>query len=309
MSVKKISLFVLPFFLTACTDNGILFRSNGIYENKGENIIYMLGDSYQVKDKTYYPQEDYTYIEEGVAGWFDYDEEHPVTMNGEKYQSDVLTAMHKTLPLPSIVQITNLENNKTAFVRVNERGPMVNDRLIDVSKKAADVLEFNKEGTTKVLVEIMPKESKKLKEELLKKEAFDVMKNTFFVPNGSQKTDELLLPLDQEEIIKTPQKKLIEQQEQLTEIDNENEVVYSYKNHIKQSNKEYVIQVGAFKNIETVATIQKELEAYLPYVVEKQVNGTILNCVQISGFSTKQDALNLLDKIHRSGYPDARLIK
>ena len=304
MSVKKISVFILPFFLAACTDNGVLFRSDGIYEVKGENIIYMIGDSYQVKDQTYTPQEDYTYIEEGVAGWYDYDEEHPVTMNGEKYQTDVLTAMHKTLPLPSIVQITNLENNKTAFVRVNDRGPMVNNRLIDVSKKTAEVLEFNKEGTTKVLVEIMPSESKKLKEDLLKQEALDVMKNSSFDSKNAVGSNLLLT----EDVVYAPKPVVAKPVKKVEPVSMENEVVYSYKNHVQQTQKDYVIQIGAFKNLDTVEHIQKDLASYYPYVVEKHVNSIVLNCVQIAGFETKQEALNSLDKIHRSGYPDARLI-
>jgi rare lipoprotein A len=153
-------------------------RSNGQYLPQDENNIYMLGESYEIQGEMFTPAEDYTYIEEGYAGWFEYDKNHPVTQNGETYKKEVFSGMHRTLPLPSLVKVTNLENNEAVIVRINERGPMVKNRIIDVSKEAADVLKLNKDGSTKVLVEIMAIESQNLKQELLQKEAKDAMSNS-----------------------------------------------------------------------------------------------------------------------------------
>lgn len=154
--------------LTGCTDNGLLFRSFGDYGAEENTATYKLGSPYQIKDTWYTPQENYTYKETGIAGWYQEDQ-GKLTSNGEKYDEEVMSGMHKTLPLPSVVRVTNLENGNVAIVRINERGPYVNNRLIDVSQKAAQMLEFNMVGTTMVKVEILPEESKLLKKQLLQK--------------------------------------------------------------------------------------------------------------------------------------------
>ena len=154
--------------LTGCTDNGLLFRSLGDYGAEENTATYKLGSPYQIKDTWYTPQENYTYKETGVAGWYQ-EEQGKLTANGEKYDEEAMSGMHKTLPLPSVVRVTNLENGNVAIVRINERGPYVNNRLIDVSQKTAQMLEFNMVGTTMVKVEILPEESKMLKKQLLQK--------------------------------------------------------------------------------------------------------------------------------------------
>jgi rare lipoprotein A len=80
---------------------------------------------------------------------------------------NTLTAAHRTLPLPCIVRVTNLQNGRSIVVRVNDRGPFVKDRIIDLSKRGATLLGYIGQGTTKVKVEIMPKESKALKMAML----------------------------------------------------------------------------------------------------------------------------------------------
>ena len=295
MHIKHLSFFFLPLALTACTDNGLLFRSNGDYADKKTNIIYMIGDPYTIQNETYVPQEDYTYIEEGNAGWYSYDEKHQITENGEMYQKDVLTAMHRTLPLPSMVKITNLKNNKTATVRINDRGPMVQDRIIDVSEITAKTLEFNKEGTTRVLVEILPTESKNLKNDLLKKEAEDAIS---VLNLSNQYSNSNFVVVQKDEIVQ-PTPPQIEEE-------SENDIIYSYQQH-KNTLHNFTIQIGAFRDEERARNVLEDLINFNPIIVQKKVNGLILNCVQITSFKNKQEALNTLDKIQQSGYSDARI--
>lgn len=301
MMKNKLSLFILPLLLSACTDNGLLFRSTGAYDDKKSNIIYMLGEPYYIQNELFTPQEDYTYIEEGEASWYETDKNKEITANGEVYDESLLTGMHKTLPLPSIVKVTNLNNNESVLVRINERGPMVQNRIIDVSKATAEKLKFNPEGTTRVLVEIMPNESKALKSELLKKEAEDALKS---VPmNNFYTANDIPLVTYQE---KKPEVKSKPKSTKKTP-SKDNDIIYSYKKHI-QTTKSPSIQIGAFKNVQRAQIIQEELAAYSPVIVQKEVNGIILNCVQITSFNSKQEALNALDKIHQSGYSDAQII-
>jgi rare lipoprotein A len=129
--------------------------------------VYKVGNPYQIMGKWYYPKEDYSYSEVGTASWYGEDFHAKRTANGEKYDMNTLTAAHRTLPLPSIVRVTNLENGRSLVVRVNDRGPYVKERIIDLSKRGAQLLGYQTKGTTKVRVEILEQESKALKAALL----------------------------------------------------------------------------------------------------------------------------------------------
>lgn len=129
--------------------------------------IYKVGKPYQIAGRWYYPKEDYNYSETGMASWYGEDFNGKVTANGERYNMNTLTAAHRTLPLPCIVKVTNLQNGRSIIARVNDRGPYVKDRIIDLSKHGAQLLGYMGQGTTKVKVEILAKESKALKAAML----------------------------------------------------------------------------------------------------------------------------------------------
>jgi rare lipoprotein A len=95
------------------------------------------------------------YQEEGYASWYGQKFHGHTTANGETFDMFALTAAHKTLPLPSFLRVTNLENNKTTTVRVNDRGPFHDDRILDLSYGAAKKLGFHSKGVTRVKVEII----------------------------------------------------------------------------------------------------------------------------------------------------------
>jgi len=107
---------------------------------------------YQVAGKWYFPRADPTYDQVGTASWYGYPFQARHTADGEIYDEALITAAHKTLPLPCIVEVTNLQNGRSIRVRVNDRGPFVGERLIDLSKAAAEQLGFDRRGTTQVRV-------------------------------------------------------------------------------------------------------------------------------------------------------------
>lgn len=109
---------------------------------------------YVIRGKRYTPMLDETgYTEEGVASWYGRKFHGFHTANGETYDMFAMTAAHKTLPLPSFVKVTNIENGKSAIVRVNDRGPFHDDRIIDLSYAAAYKLGYYNHGTAKVKLE------------------------------------------------------------------------------------------------------------------------------------------------------------
>jgi rare lipoprotein A len=107
---------------------------------------------YKVGNRWYYPKEQPRYDETGLASWYGGQHHGRSTADGEVFDQHAVSAAHKTLPLPSIVEVTNLENGKTLRVRVNDRGPFVDGRIIDLSKEAAQRLGFLAKGVTRVRV-------------------------------------------------------------------------------------------------------------------------------------------------------------
>ena len=114
--------------------------------------VYKIGQPYQVDNVWYYPREQPDYDETGIASWYGPTFYGHHTANGEMYDGNQLTAAHKTLPMPVNVRVTNLENGKSLIVRVNDRGPYARGRIIDLSKRAAELLDVVETGTARVRV-------------------------------------------------------------------------------------------------------------------------------------------------------------
>lgn len=134
---------------------------------------YKVGAPYMINGVTYHPREDLSYRRIGIASYYGGEKQgvdfhgRP-TANGEIYDMYGLTAAHPTLPMPSVVTVTNLENGRSLTLRVNDRGPFADGRLIDVSRKAARDLGFEEKGTARVRVEVLPDETRALKEAMLR---------------------------------------------------------------------------------------------------------------------------------------------
>ena len=112
-----------------------------------------VGKPYQIAGNWYHPQPDPDYDRVGLASWYGPGFHGRRTANGETFDQRELTAAHPTLPLPSYVRVTNLANDRSLVVRVNDRGPYHRGRLIDVSERAAEMLDFKRTGSAQVRVE------------------------------------------------------------------------------------------------------------------------------------------------------------
>jgi rare lipoprotein A len=115
--------------------------------------------AYQVNGVWYRPKVNYNYDETGTASWYGPGFHGKPTSDGEIYDMNQMTAAHKTLPLPSVVEVSNLQNGRAVRLRVNDRGPFVEDRLIDVSRRAAQLLGFVNTGVAPVRVRVLKEES------------------------------------------------------------------------------------------------------------------------------------------------------
>lgn len=123
---------------------------------------YKVGSPYVIQGIRYEPEEDESYAETGIASWYGPGFHGKLTANGEIFDENALTAAHKTLPMPSLVRVTNLENGRALVVRINDRGPFAPGRIIDMSRHGARLLGFEKQGLARVKVEILAAESRAL---------------------------------------------------------------------------------------------------------------------------------------------------
>lgn len=107
---------------------------------------------YQIRGRWYYPAENPNYEEVGLASWYGPNFHGRPTATGEIFDMHGLSAAHKTLPLPGLVEVTNLDNGRTVVLRLNDRGPFVDGRIIDLSRGAAQELGLLQQGVGRVRV-------------------------------------------------------------------------------------------------------------------------------------------------------------
>ncbi|MES2214851.1 MAG: septal ring lytic transglycosylase RlpA family protein [Pseudomonadota bacterium] len=167
-----------------------LHRSLSRGDSKQKQYVghYKIGKTYTVNGKAYKPEAKKNHSEIGLASW--YGKRHGFhgkkTANGDKYNKDSLTAAHPTLPLPSMLKVTNLANNKSLIVMANDRGPFRKDRILDVSEQSAVLLGFKQQGVAKVKVQYLHKETQELLDKLaLKPKCGSVAKKKMKTPRCS----------------------------------------------------------------------------------------------------------------------------
>ncbi len=160
------AIVMVSVLLSACAQTRLVThlikKAVWIGEEEKSKGSYKIGTPYKVDNVWYYPEENFNLVESGIASWYGPGFHAENTANGETFDQRELTAAHRTLQLPSIVKITNLENGKSVVVRVNDRGPFKRGRIMDVSQRAAELLGFIEKGTARVRIRVLEKESKTL---------------------------------------------------------------------------------------------------------------------------------------------------
>ncbi|MCB1563569.1 MAG: septal ring lytic transglycosylase RlpA family protein [Alphaproteobacteria bacterium] len=155
-------LICMPLLMAGCTEVELASHlakniPGGPPQSEG---TFKVGTPYKVEGKWYKPQETYSHTETGIASWYGSDFHGKKTANGEIFDMNELTAAHRTLQLPSLIRVTNLENGRSLIVRVNDRGPFKRGRVLDMSKKGAELLGFKNKGTAKVKIQLLSEESR-----------------------------------------------------------------------------------------------------------------------------------------------------
>ena len=167
MVFKRLSILICVLLLSACAQTELASHVAKKTEIFGADVqtvstskgTFKTGRTYRIKGRSYTPKETYDFTETGMASWYGPNFHGKKTANGEIYDQYALTAAHKTLQMPSIIKVTNLENGRTAVLRVNDRGPFSKGRVLDVSKRGAEKLGFKHQGTARVRIELLKQES------------------------------------------------------------------------------------------------------------------------------------------------------
>lgn len=126
--------------------------------------MYKVGNPYKIDGVTYVPKESFNHVETGVASWYGPGFHGKSTANGERYDQRDRTAAHRTLQMPAIVRVTNVDNGMSTVVRINDRGPFSRNRVIDLSRTAAEELDIVRNGTGRVRIEQLTAESLAVKD-------------------------------------------------------------------------------------------------------------------------------------------------
>lgn len=156
-------LLGLALWLGGCTSTEFVVHTAkrvSQIQDSGPTETYKVGNPYQIKGNWYYPAEDYDYDETGIASWYGPQFHGQKTANGEVFDMNQLSAAHTTLPMPSFVRVTNLDNGRSMILRINDRGPFASGRIIDLSRRAAQLLGYEAQGTARVRIQVLADESR-----------------------------------------------------------------------------------------------------------------------------------------------------
>jgi len=258
--------------------------------------IYKVGTPYQIEGIWYYPAEDYGYFQEGIASWYGADFHGKRTANGDRYDMNQLTAAHPTLPMPSVVKVTNLDNGKELKVTVNDRGPFHSSRIIDMSKRAAQVLGFYEKGTARVRVEIDPQESMTLKNIALAKRP-PPMPAIASSPRGAVMATSLepLAPIPGNAVPAQVVKPVS---------------IPPAKPAAKPVATGIFVQAGAFSEEANARKLEQQLgELGAVHIVPTTVNKQKLYRVRLGPVADAATATALVGKIKAFGYNDAKVVR
>lgn len=312
MFLRRLTFFLAPLIapvlacvlLASCASRTSKSVSSAASSSKGG--YYKVGQPYQIKDQWYYPEEDYSYDETGIASWYGEEFHNRLTANGETFNKEELTAAHKTLPLPSLARVTNLENGRSIVVRVNDRGPFAGSRIIDLSQRSARLLDFERQGTAKVKVQVLADESKAIA---------DAMRR-YGTPMARQPAPEQAsvivsdLPRDMYEpqTQSRPLAPLRTNEETHRQMVATRPVPQVLQLPVKE-NPQIYIQAGAFTVPENAERMQRKLTRFGPSSISRHlVNGSLFYRVRIGPVGDIPEADDLLLRIKRAGIEDARTI-
>lgn len=262
--------------------------------------LYKVGKPYQALGRWYTPTESYSYDETGIASWYGPGFHGKSTANGEPYDSYAMTAAHPTLQMPSVARVTNLDNGRSVVVRINDRGPFKRGRIIDVSKRAAELLGMISTGTAKVRVQVLERESRIAAEAARNGLPPHVQMAMAFKRPASDGTQiASAAPLSGLVVANTPPR----DRDDWRKLDEQ--LVRKYP---VQDTQIYV-QVGSFSDANNAQILARKISTLgHSSITTATVNGRQFNRVRLGPLANVAEADRLLARTIAAGHPGARII-
>ena len=315
LAVMLIALFVLG----ACAETQLLFHTAKRIGKSTESAPqqsgkYKIGNPYKIKGIWYYPAVNYGYDRTGIASWYGPGFHGKKTANGEVYNQNALTAAHKTLPLPTIVQVTNLDNGRSMKLRINDRGPYAHGRIIALSRRSAQMLGVFRKGTARVRVQVLADESRQLAQRLKGQATFakvgtpirqdinvakpGVASNSLPPPAGARNAS----PLPQY----APRKTVVASRARVTDMPVAPDGIVSVA---PVSQTKMFVQAGAFTRYDNANRVATRLYGFKNVKISSyRANGREFFRVRAGPINTVGEADSILNYVIKAGYTNARIV-
>jgi rare lipoprotein A len=270
--------------------------------------IYKIGLPYNIDGTWYYPAANYSYDETGIASWYGEEFHGRYTANGEIFDANVFSAAHPTLPMPTIVQVTNLENGRTLVLRVNDRGPFVGNRVIDVSRAAASALGFEGQGTAKVRVKILVPESIQVAllarrnggDEDLSGQRIEAAPR---IPVAARPLPPDIRLATAEQTVPPPPPAIAPPTARTVA------ALPSVGATVPARPRQIYVQAGAFAQAENAQKVRQRLDPLGPVTVAAaKANGADFYRVRLGPFASRSDADKALQRVVGAGFGEARIV-
>ena len=276
-------------------------KGSPYYKGKGKIPMgggrYQVGDPYQVAGRWFTPMEQPNYDKKGLASWYGEAFNRRMTSNGEWFDMNQLTAAHPTLPLPSYAEVTNLNNGAKVIVRVNDRGPFVGTRIMDLSKRAAIALGYKQQGTANVRVR-------------------------YIGPAPLDDNGTHLMAMNQEMKRGTPLRQMIAaanrgrtDDAQVAQAEDTQQEAYAAEPEQQYAQNppravRYYVQAGTFADPDNAERLRREFVNFGPVqVAEMDGNDGPVYRMRVGPFDNLNDAEIALNQVQGYGLPDAQLLE
>ena len=267
----------VALLLSACAETKLAVHAAKQLSHPDHSSVgsYKVGNPYKVGGVWYYPKVDYDYVETGIASWYGPTFHKKRTANGDIFDMNAITAAHRTLPLPSVVRVTNLKNGRSIKVVVNDRGPFARGRIVDVSRRTAQLLGFERAGVAPVKIEIVADESRRIAQ----------------IAQGGN-PDRLAAAAPAPVLVAATQP------------------AYGNVTIVPTSGPASMyVQAGSFVQRELALRSQRSLESIGRTVVEEaRIGDRRFFRVRLGPISSVSDGDRVLERVVASGYPNARLV-
>ena len=332
-----VSRLLAALLLLACLGACASHRGSG--SGGGSSVpsqgSYKVGKPYQIDGVTYVPQEEFNHVETGVASWYGPGFHGKSTANGETYDQQDHTAAHRTLQMPSIVRVTNLDNGRSTVVRINDRGPYARGRIIDMSRAAAEELAMTGKGTARVRIDQLPAESQAVKEVALggggpseqQAALAQLASGRGAAPTSAPMPMPVAAPAQVEQATAPPPAQDVyvraEPQPPIVPFGKSSgplpptagggptiaQLASASASGSSQSAGSFYVQTGAFSTMNNAARQRAQITSYgSTEIFQAQAGGHDVYRVRLGPYTTPDAAGIVADRLKRSGYGEARVV-